>query len=362
MITFGKSSPDSLPTALACAEFLFKQGKNTDIIVDSSLIEPRLSFLPGFDSIESQVEGLRNSTISLDLGETKIGEVSHHIKDNRLNFVLSSVDGKLDLDKLKILDNTYKYDLIITIGTHDLDSLGDIFHQNTDFFYNTPIINLDYSPANEHFGQINLVNLNVVSTGEILFDLISSLDRLLLTETIATNLLAGIIISTNSFKTKNISPTTLSITSELVELGGRREDIVNNLYRSRNLNVLKLWGVTLARLKSLDNFQVIWSEITHEDFIKTKTSHHDLHDIIEELIINIPNAKAIALFYEVATNSHRDTEAIVHGVKNLNVEQLLKEFGPQGTKSNVMLRSADSMMNFEKQVIGTLEKKISDLS
>lgn len=361
LITLGKSNSDSLPTALACAEFLRKQGKKTDLIVEEGLIESRLNFLPGFDSIESKIVGLRNLTVSLDLGETKVGDVSHHVKDNKLNFVISSIEGKINHNHIKVTENNYKYDLIIVIGTQDLDSLGDIFNKHTDFFYQTTIVNIDYSPANEHFGQINLIDLNVASTGEILFSLITAFDRLLITEDIATNLLASIIISTNSFKTKNISPTTLSITSELVGLGGQRETIVNNLYRSRNINVLKLWGVALARLKSLNNFQVIWSEITHEDFIKTKTSSHDLNNIIEELIVNIPNAKVIVLFYEVANNSNRGCEAIVHGIKNLNVEQFLKEFNPSGTRSNITLKSPGSIMDFEKKVIDTLEKKINSL-
>ena len=119
--------------------------------------------------------------------------------------------------------------------------------------------------------------------------------------------------------------------------------------------------MTLARLKSLANFQIIWSEITHEDFIKTKTTHHDLSDIIEELIVNIPNAKVIGIFYEVADNSHRHSEVYVHGVKNLNVEQLLKEFTPKGTKSNITVQSNTSIMKFEKQIIDVLEEKIKHL-
>ncbi|MEI8361098.1 MAG: hypothetical protein WCG01_03150 [bacterium] len=362
LITFGKSADDSLPTALACAQFLKILNKTTAVAADPAFIDSRLSFLPDFNIITNKLSGLNNSELSLNISQTEIENITHYFKNDKLVIQLIGTDKILDRSQLNFTANKPKYDLIIVVGTTDLESLGDIFLKNSDFFYQTPIINIDFSPTNEYFGQINIIDLNSVSSGEVLYNIISNHDEDIITNEIATNLLASIIISTNSFKVKNISPKTLSTTARLIELGGDREQIVNQLYRSRNMNVLKLWGVVLARLKSLNNNQLIWTEITHEDFIKTKTTHKDLKHLIEELIVNIPSAKVIVLFYEVAIDLVRTTEAIVHGVKNLNVDQLLSDFNPIGVKSNILIRSKESIMEFEKHVINVIEKKLTDFN
>ena len=82
---------------------------------------------------------------------------------------------------------------------------------------------------------------------KILFNLITDYSRDLVDEDIATCLLAGLIAKTKSFKTQNITPQSLAISSQLLAMGAKREEIVNKLYRSRSLNVLKLWGRVLAR-------------------------------------------------------------------------------------------------------------------
>ena len=74
--------------------------------------------------------------------------------------------------------------------------------------------------------------------------------------------------------------------SKLISLGGDRENIVNKIYRSRSINVLKLWGRILARLTSTLNNGVLWSIIASDDFKKTDTTKQDVPEAIDELISN----------------------------------------------------------------------------
>ena len=91
-----------------------------------------------------------------------------------------------------------KYDLIITVDSPDLESLGKLFEENTDFFYNTPIINIDHSSDNENYGQINHVDLTASSTAELIFNMFEEYDMKMINEDIATCLLTGIFTATDS--------------------------------------------------------------------------------------------------------------------------------------------------------------------
>ena len=181
-------------------------------------------------------------------------------------------------------------------------------------------------------------------------------------EDIATCLLAGLISKTKNFKTPNITPHTLLITSQLISMGGRREQIVTNLYRSRSLNVLKLWGRVLARLSgTLDN-KLVWSTISQDDFDKTESSEKDLGDIIDELIVNIPQAKVVALIYEKITEENQPvTNLIVYSTKNINSMDIIKTFNPAGTKRMAQATIAKPLSEAQSEIIKTIKERMSKL-
>lgn len=358
LVTFSRSSGgDAMAAGLATYLFLKKLGKKVEIVVENEIKEQSLSFLPAKNEIKHKLDNLRKFIISLDIRHTKIGQIQYKVEADTLDFIVSPLDGFFTTEDITSKSSGFKYDLIITLGTRDLESLGQIYDHDTEFFYQTTIINIDHQAANESYGQINAINLNAVSTTEILFNLFNNYDRALIDEDIATCLLAGMIIATKSFKTNNISPQALGTASQLMAIGARREEIVNHLYRSRSLNLLKLWGIVLARLSASNDSKIISSVINIEDFQKTKTESRDLYEVIDELILNIPQAKIIVLIYELIVEEKKQTEALVYGVKNLDVASLMTELNPQGNKSLTRVKSAKPIKEFEQEVVALLNDK-----
>ncbi|MDP2766941.1 MAG: DHH family phosphoesterase, partial [Candidatus Methanoperedens sp.] len=272
-------------------------------------------------------------------------------------------DGLFTEDDISSRSSGFKYDLIIALDTADLESLGQIYDNDTEFFYKTPIINIDHHSENEEFGQINFIELTAVATGEILFSLFESYSRDLIDEDIATCLLAGIISKTKSFKTPNVTPKALLTASQLISMGARREEIVNHLYRSRPINVLKLWGRVLARLSSSLDGKLVWSTLTNMDFAKTDSREKDLDDVIDELIINIPQAKIVVIIYEKtgAEEPKPITNVLAYSAKNINSLDLIKEYNPQGTKDLALASINKPIQEAEKEILKLIEEKISKL-
>lgn len=368
LITFDKVwSGDAVSSALALALYLKKLNKNVEIAAEQFENGKLYKFLPSFDKIQNKLNNLRKFIISLDITNAKVDKIKYKIEDDVLDFIISPKDGFFTQDDIKTRSGSFKYDLIITLDTPDLEALGTIYDNDTEFFYQVPIINIDHHSNNEEYGQINHVELTSIATSEILFNLFNAYNEKNINEDIATCLLAGIISKTKSFKTQNITPQALSISSQLISMGARREEIVNKLYRSRSMNVLKIWGRVLARLSGELDDSLVWSTLTKIDFEKTNTSENDLNEVIDELIINIPQAKIVAMFFETEKidkktgNREKRSNAIIYSIKNINSLNLVKKWEPVGTKGLAKISSKKNVQELEKEVINYIKENLKKL-
>jgi len=369
LITFKKTwNGDAVASALAMYLFLKKMDKQVDLVAEKFSLDKLYSFLPGYTEIKNSLLNLRKFIISLDITNTKVSQIKYKQEESKLNFIISPKDGFFTESDITSGASGFKYDLIIVLDTPDLESLGRIYDNDTEFFYQTPIINIDHSSTNEEFGQINFIELTAVSTSEIVFSLFESFGRDLIDENIATCLLAGLIAETKSFKTNNVTPRALMAASALMSLGARREEIVNNLYRSKSLNVLKLWGRVLARLSSTLDNKLIWSTLSAADFLKTSSTEKDLTDVIDELIISIPQAKVIAIIYENQNEAasppvqpSNQANLLLYTIKNLDSLSLAKEFNPSGTKSLSRAVINLPIAEAEKNIITAIQEKLNKL-
>lgn len=366
LITFNKTwNGDAVASALAFYLLLKKMDKNVEIAAEKFDHGELYNFLPAYHEIQHSLDNLRNFIISLDISNAKVNKIKYKIEDNILNFIISPKEGFFTQNDIETRSGDFKYDLIIVIDTPDLESLGTIYDNDTEFFYNVPIVNIDHHSDNEEFGQINFVELTSIATSEILFNLITNFSRDLIDEDIATCLLAGIISKTKSFKTQNITPNALSISAQLISMGARREEIVNRLYRSRSLNVLKLWGRVLARLSGTLENKLVWSTLSREDFEKTNSSEDDLSEVVDELIVSIPQAKIIVIIYEDVKqpemNEEPTTHALIYSMKNINSLNLAKEFNPTGTRNLAKITVQKNIQEAEKEITETIKKNIEVL-
>ena len=104
-------------------------------------------------------------------------------------------------------------------------------------FYETPVINIDHHASNNDFGQINLVDVVAASTTEVLYKVLleaeQKYEKKLITEDVATLLLAGIITDTGSFQHANTSPKSMEVSAELLDLGARQQEIIKNIYKTK---------------------------------------------------------------------------------------------------------------------------------
>jgi nanoRNase/pAp phosphatase (c-di-AMP/oligoRNAs hydrolase) len=323
---------DALAASLGLFIFLNNIGKKVTLVSSSDSQQKstnhknNLNFLPFFKKIESELSNLRRFIVSLDIKNAKISQIKYSLDEDKLNFIISPASGWFSADDISSRADEFKHDLIITIGVNDLEFLGEIYDNNIEFFYKTTIINIDNSPANEEFGQINFIDLNSVTNSEIIYYLLKNYEAKQISDDVATCILAGIIKKTKNFKSGNLSPKTLLASSELIALGARREEIIKNLFYSKSISSLKLWGEVLKYLKSESAGEFLWSKIGPEYLAEFSPESESLEEIIDELISSLPKAK---IFVLLTTNEGRiDIKAF--SLKGVNCLDLLKDYSAEG--------------------------------
>ena len=361
LITFKKScSGDALASALALFLFLKKLNKKATIASPNFCDNKKhnFSFLPNINAVQNNIDTVKKFIISLDTKQVSAQEISYQVHDKKLEFIIIPKEGKFKHENITSQSTGGNYDLIITVATPDLDSMENIYSQNTELFFNTPIINIDHHPDNEEFGQINKIKITAISTTEIIFKLIKDYNGDLIDSQIATCLLTGIISESKSFKIGSLTPNSLIIASQLINLGADREKIIQNLYQNKKINTLKLWGRVLARLNNDLDGKLIWSTLSKVDFEKTSSNEKHLDDVIEELIVNVPEAEVIVILSE---NGDSKAHASIYTIKNINAVSLLKEFNAQGNKNYSTISSNKQLADLEKEIISHIKNKLNKL-
>lgn len=362
LVAFRKNwSGDAVASGLALHNILKKMNKPVvDIVCDDFIVPKNFTFLSKIETIKPAISNLRNLIISVDVSGNRIGGLHYEMEGTKLNIFVAPEHRNIDQKEITTALSNYKYDLVIVLDSPDLESLGNLYQENTEFFFNTPLINIDHSPANEQFGQINLVEMNATSTAEILFNFLENINPNLIDEEVATLLLAGMISKTRSFKSLTVTPRTLGIASQLVARGARREEIIKNLYQTKTIGTLKLWGRALMRLKNDPSVKLVWSLLTRDDFITSGAEVEELPEVIDELIANSPEAEIVVLFYEIPYTNSPETKicCLIKTLKGAEAGRLISREAEGGKDMRQFCLTGVKLTDAEKEIIEEIKMNL----
>ncbi len=330
---------DTCCAAIVLANYLRTHSKKVDVVRDAFSIPPHLSYLnKNLQEIFDTLPPYQQVTIAINVATTPLSELSYEVKNDTLAIHISTKSGTIDTQSIVTSLNAYRYDCIISIGALNKHSLGNPAIHAASLFHDIPLINIDYQSENEHFGHINIVDITASSSCELIVRLCEQLATTTFSKNDATLLLTGIIVSTKNFTTQNVSPKILQIASRLMDMEAAREEIVNNLFRTRSLSSLSLWGTVLSSLHVEPSHKLVWNIIPHQNYSHIHISEHDWDDIIDEILANTKDTDCVILFYEqkqgeqyvsyahIATNNSRDARTLCEpfkGEKNKHYAKLM---------------------------------------
>ena len=351
-MTHQRPDGDALGSVLASFLTFKKMGKQVAAVcVDP--VPKVFNFLPAWTEITSKFNAARDFIITLDASQNTPDKIFYKVEDNKLNIVVTPKSGQYTSEMVTFKDGGFKYDLIIVLDSTDPERLGISFEQNPDLFFETPVINIDHHAGNDYFGKINIVDFTATSTSEILVSLIESLGQKL-DEDVATALLTGITTDTGSFQNANTTPKSLTIAAQLVAAGARQQEMVKNIYKTKPLSTLRLWGIALSKMRMEDDFKFLWSTLGVDDFESVGAAEDESAGVLDELLKTASGVDFVMLLSERNGGVHGSLRNVAKGV---DVSAIATLFGGGGHAAAAAFQVADSTLPASKEMI---IKKIKD--
>jgi nanoRNase/pAp phosphatase (c-di-AMP/oligoRNAs hydrolase) len=284
---------DALAAAFALDSFLTNEQKEATIAF-SGTVSKRLLFLPNSGkALPLEVSSAR-LVVSLDTTHGQLGELSYETVPGKVIIYLKAKDGHFTEQDISVSRDGLPFDLLVVLGADTPEQLGEIFSDNTDLFYSLPRINIDISPRNEGYGTLNIVDVTKSSISELIYTLLSHISEASVPAA-ATALLAGILSHTDSLKNQRTTPDTFAAVADLTAAGANYTEVVKYLFKTERLSFLKLWGRSLARLKTATDQQVGYSVLLQSDFDKTGEALSVAKELLTELRNSVGELATILL-------------------------------------------------------------------
>lgn len=299
---------DSLGSALSLYLTLKKLGKKITVVAEDA-VPATYSFLPEIGSVRRELHFMRDLIVTIDCREdANAAKIKHEIQGNKINIILTPNSNPLSKDHVSFSEGPIPFDCIICVDAGGVEQFGKLYDTSTELFNLAPVINIDHHASNTGFGKINLVDIMAPSTTTMLLPLIQELgarnatvgggSSSLLDADIATLLLAGLITDTGSFQNANTTPDAFAIAAELIGYGARQQEIIRNIYKTKKLSTLRLWGRTLSKIQYDEKHKIVWSVLTGKDFEEIGSNPDETEGVIDELMSNAPGAEIVFLIKE----------------------------------------------------------------
>jgi bifunctional oligoribonuclease and PAP phosphatase NrnA len=350
------SSPpdgDSIGSAIATYLVLKKLGKEATIVSRADIPE-LLQFLPHTNMVGNNLSSSTDFIISINCKDVKVENIKSTQDGDDINIVVTPKEGHLTEDNITFNKGKVDYDLIITVDTAELSQLGSVYENNIELFHQVPVINIDHHISNTHFGKINYTDIMASSATELLLNLFENISKEegidLIDEDVATLLLTGIITDTGSFQNANTTPKSFASSAKLIAYGARQQEIIQHIYKTKQLSQLKLWGRVLSKIQTDEKYKIVWSVVSQQDFKDTQSTTDETGDIIDELMTNAPGAEIVFLIKE----KEDETSSVSLRTTNpaINASKIAEQFGGGGHARAAGFRITDKKLrDAEYQII-----------
>ena len=273
LMTHKDPDGDGIGSMLALGKSLSDAGKEVSLLAQNP-IQPPLNLLKGADEIVNILDGDRDfdAAVALDCAEkSRLGELENHLRNYRL------------------------------------------------------VINIDHHATNEPFGDLNLIEPESSSTGELVFRLLEYAG-LPIGADAAGNIFAAIQTDTGSFRYSNTTAEALRIAAALMELGANPWEISKQVMDTYSLPRLKLLEMALSTIEFHHDESIGIMVLSEEMFEKAGAQQSD-----SEGFVDYPRfVSGVELGVLIRETGENECKFSLRSNSSLDVARLASRFGGGG--------------------------------
>jgi len=190
------------------------------------------------------------------------------------------------------------------------------------------IINIDHHPGNAMYGAVNWFDAGAAACGEMVFDVIGSLD-VPLTMEMATHIYVAILTDTGSFHYSSLSPRTFDICRQALEAGADPVWIARSVFDSNNIGRIRLFSAVLSTIELDPSGRLATIRMDREMARATGGSYDDTEGLINEPL-TVMSIQAVAFFKEWEPGVFRVS---FRSKGDIDVRSVAQGFGGGGHKN-----------------------------
>jgi phosphoesterase RecJ-like protein len=168
-------------------------------------------------------------------------------------------------------------EVVVILDTGTWGQLGDFgaFLKSM----NVPKVVIDHHLSQDDLGALRLLDPTAEATGRLVYDAAQALGQTLSPRG-AEALFAAVATDTGWFRHLNTTPATFALAEKLSRAGARPTLLYDLLYENSTLPRMKLLGLVLSRLRTVENGKVALTEIYLADYAATGAIPPDTEDMV----------------------------------------------------------------------------------
>lgn len=206
-------------------------------------------------------------------------------RDKKIEFILQddipkNISFLKETKKIKkVEDAGLNYDLAIFVDSATRERVGTANEIVEDAF----IVNIDHHISNPYYGDLNIVNSEISSTSELMYSIIEKLGIDIDLE-MAEALYLGLINDTGNFTHSNVKPNTFKIAAKLMEIGVNNNKIVNEFFKSKSYQRIKILGKALNDMEFNKEKKLTYFYLPYNFLKEINGTKDDTEGVVEELL------------------------------------------------------------------------------
>ena len=226
-------------------------------------------------------------------------------------------------DKIvNILDGDRDFDAAVALDCAEKSRLGELENHLRNYRL---VINIDHHETNEPFGDLNLIEPESSSTGELVFRLLEYAG-LPIGADAAGNIFAAIQTDTGSFRYSNTTAEALRIAAALMELGANPWEISKQVMDTYSLPRLKLLEMALSTIEFHHDESIGIMVLSEEMFEKAGAQQSD-----SEGFVDYPRfVSGVELGVLIRETGENECKFSLRSNSSLDVARLASRFGGGG--------------------------------
>lgn len=180
--------------------------------------------------------------------------------------------------EIKLYSDEYcgQYDIFVVLDCGSPDRTGKCSRLVN---CSSQVINIDHHGTNSQFGDLNLVETGASSTGELIYQILKSMDTDI-SKDIACCLYTAILTDTGCFKYSNTTKETHRIAGELISTGIDFGEIHSQVYSNYNYNDLKFMGKAIESIEIYASGKISYMQLVRSDMDGMKLEDVNTSDFI----------------------------------------------------------------------------------